>query len=229
MDRKLRTLIALLGINLLMWAGTIIADSTVVHPPVGGITYDGTTVIVPSLTVSGATANRVVVTDANKALASLAAGATSQVLHGNAGGAPSFGSVVLTTDVSGILPVANGGLGFAPVTVASCSSTGLGSGGSPGCAVTSGTEHLVLVRLSTGTGSTGTTGVVTLTLGQTTPTAMGCFGQLANTGGANWNAAATTRGTGVSATAPTTGWANNGVALTVSQTYDIWFTCRSAT
>lgn len=37
-------------------------------------------------------------------------GTTTTVLHGNASGAPTFGAVVLTTDVSGILPTANGGL-----------------------------------------------------------------------------------------------------------------------
>jgi hypothetical protein len=40
------------------------------------------------------------------AMASL--GTTTTVLHGNAAGAPTFGAVVLTTDVSGILPLANG-------------------------------------------------------------------------------------------------------------------------
>jgi hypothetical protein len=38
-------------------------------------------------------------------------GTTTTVLHGNAAGAPTFGAVVLTTDVSGILPGANGGSG----------------------------------------------------------------------------------------------------------------------
>jgi hypothetical protein len=38
-----------------------------------------------------------------------AAGTTTTVLHGNAAGAPTYGAVVLTTDVSGILPLANGG------------------------------------------------------------------------------------------------------------------------
>lgn len=38
-------------------------------------------------------------------------GTTTTVLHGNASGAPTFGAVVLTTDVSGILPSANGGAG----------------------------------------------------------------------------------------------------------------------
>jgi hypothetical protein len=38
-------------------------------------------------------------------------GTTTTVLHGNAAGAPTFGAVSLTADVSGILPVANGGTG----------------------------------------------------------------------------------------------------------------------
>jgi hypothetical protein len=38
-----------------------------------------------------------------------AQGTTTTVLHGNASGAPSWGAVGLTTDVSGILPLANGG------------------------------------------------------------------------------------------------------------------------
>jgi hypothetical protein len=42
-------------------------------------------------------------------LASL--GTTTTVLHGNAAGAPTFGAVSLTADVTGILPVANGGTG----------------------------------------------------------------------------------------------------------------------
>lgn len=44
-------------------------------------------------------------------LASL--GTTTTVLHGNAAGAPTFGAVSLTADVSGILPGANGGTGVA--------------------------------------------------------------------------------------------------------------------
>jgi hypothetical protein len=39
-------------------------------------------------------------------------GTTSTVLHGNAAGAPTFGAVALGTDVSGTLPVANGGTGL---------------------------------------------------------------------------------------------------------------------
>jgi len=47
-------------------------------------------------------------------LASL--GTTTTVLHGNAAGAPTFGAVSLTADVSGTLPVANGGTGAATLT-----------------------------------------------------------------------------------------------------------------
>jgi hypothetical protein len=38
-------------------------------------------------------------------------GTATTVLHGNAAGQPSFGAVVLTSDVSGVLPTANGGTG----------------------------------------------------------------------------------------------------------------------
>lgn len=38
-------------------------------------------------------------------------GTTTTVLHGNAAGAPTFGAVSLTADVSGTLPVGNGGTG----------------------------------------------------------------------------------------------------------------------
>jgi hypothetical protein len=39
----------------------------------------------------------------------LGLGTVSTVLHGNAGGAPTWGAVSLTADVSGVLPLANGG------------------------------------------------------------------------------------------------------------------------
>lgn len=43
-------------------------------------------------------------------------GTTTTVLHGNAAGAPTFGAVSLTADVSGTLPIANGGTGAATTT-----------------------------------------------------------------------------------------------------------------
>jgi len=45
------------------------------------------------------------------ALATSAAGTSSTLLHGNASGAPTFGAVALGTEVSGQLPIANGGTG----------------------------------------------------------------------------------------------------------------------
>jgi hypothetical protein len=50
------------------------------------------------------------------ALATTAAGTTTTVLHGNAAGAPTFGAVSLTADVSGTLPVLNGGTGVTTST-----------------------------------------------------------------------------------------------------------------
>lgn len=63
------------------------------------------------------TANQLIIGDGTvdvKALGS--AGTTTTVLHGNAAGAPTFSAVSLTADVSGTLPVANGGTGLATLT-----------------------------------------------------------------------------------------------------------------
>ena len=43
-------------------------------------------------------------------------GGTGTVLHGNTGGDPNFGPVALAADVSGLLPVANGGTGVGTLT-----------------------------------------------------------------------------------------------------------------
>ena len=66
----------------------------------------------PTCTTNAAalTANRIVLgggAQATTVLGSL--GTTTTLLHGNAAGAPTFGAVGLTTDVTGVLPVANGG------------------------------------------------------------------------------------------------------------------------
>jgi len=47
-----------------------------------------------------------------------AAGTTTTVLHGNAAGAPTYAAVSLTADVSGVLPVANGGTGLSSLGTA---------------------------------------------------------------------------------------------------------------
>lgn len=66
------------------------------------------------------TADRLVLVSSSgvvKQLGSL--GTTTTVLHGNAAGSPSFGAVSLTADVTGTLPVANGGTGSTSFTVGS--------------------------------------------------------------------------------------------------------------
>jgi hypothetical protein len=72
-------------------------------------------------------------------------GTTTTVLHGNASANPSFGAVSLTADVSGILPVANGGNGTATPTL------------SPGANVTlAGTWPNYTINAATGSGGSGT-------------------------------------------------------------------------
>ena len=61
--------------------------------------------------LSTVAASRVVTTDASNNLVALAPGTTTTVLHGNAGGLPSYGAVSLTADVTGTLPNTNGGTG----------------------------------------------------------------------------------------------------------------------
>lgn len=53
----------------------------------------------------------IMVSDGSK-IAQGAAGTSTTVLHGNASGAPTYGAVSLTGDVTGTLPVANGGTGL---------------------------------------------------------------------------------------------------------------------
>jgi hypothetical protein len=68
-----------------------------------------------------------------------ALGTATTLLHGNAGGAPTYSAVTLTTDVTGILPIANGGT--ASSTALSGTTIMVASGGS-------------IVQGSAGTGTT---------------------------------------------------------------------------
>jgi hypothetical protein len=70
-------------------------------------------------------------------LATTAAGTSTTVLHGNASGAPTFGAVSLTADVSGTLPVANGGSGATTLT-----GVLKGNGTSAFTAATAGTDYV---------------------------------------------------------------------------------------
>ena len=77
----------------------------------GAVTVAGTLAVANGGTgqASALTQYGVVYGSTATAMASTAAGTTTTVLHGNASGAPSFGAVSLTADISGTLPVANGG------------------------------------------------------------------------------------------------------------------------
>jgi hypothetical protein len=61
------------------------------------------------------------------AMATTAAGTTTTVLHGNASGAPTFGAVSLTADVSGTLPIANGGTNSTATATAGGAAYGTGT------------------------------------------------------------------------------------------------------
>jgi len=114
-------------------AGTVkLLASNAVTAPVTSITF-GSTGLTPAtatsgaVTVAGTLANTnggtgqssaftqygITYASSTTVLATTAAGTTTTVLHGNAGGAPTFGAVSLTADVTGTLPAANGGTGVA--------------------------------------------------------------------------------------------------------------------
>ncbi len=59
----------------------------------------------------------VIYSDTTTSMASSAAGTSTTLLHGNAAGAPTWGAVSLTADVSGTLPVANGGTNITSYTI----------------------------------------------------------------------------------------------------------------
>ena len=65
---------------------------------------------------TGATNHAVQIGNSTGTLSSLGLGTAITVLHGNSSGDPTFGSVALTTDVSGVLPVASGGTNIASYT-----------------------------------------------------------------------------------------------------------------
>ena len=100
------------------WTGGIVSVATATTTPAftiagtsGGIPYfDSATTWASSGVL---TANRLILGGGAGAAPTVVAslGTTTTVLHGNASGAPTFGAVSLTADVSGALPVANGGSG----------------------------------------------------------------------------------------------------------------------
>tara|TARA_R110000868_G_scaffold108057_1_gene295288 strand:- start:306 stop:1199 length:894 start_codon:yes stop_codon:yes gene_type:complete len=105
------------------WTGGIVSVATPTTTP--AFTIAGTSGGIPYFSSGTAwassgvlTASRIVLGGgagaAPTVLGSL--GTTTTVLHGNAAGAPTFGAVSLTADVSGTLPIANGGTGTTSTT-----------------------------------------------------------------------------------------------------------------
>lgn len=100
------------------WTGGIVSIATATSTP--AFTIAGTSGGIPYFSGTNTWASSAALTQyalivgggAGAAPAPLASlGTTTTVLHGNAAGAPTFGAVSLTADVSGTLSVANGGTG----------------------------------------------------------------------------------------------------------------------
>lgn len=107
----------------------------------------------------------------SKVMASL--GTTTTLLHGNAAGAPTFGAASLTADVTGILPVANGGHG---VGTLAAHGVIVGNGTSAVAVTGAGTAGQVLTSNGAAADPTfqavGGTGTVTATAGALTANAV---------------------------------------------------------
>lgn len=107
--------------------------------------------------VAALTSNALILGGGLSALSPLGSlGTTTTVLHGNAAGAPTFGPVALTTDITGVLPVANGGTncsspsGTCLDNITSFSGTGLlartGPGGYSGRTITGTSNRLTVTN-----------------------------------------------------------------------------------
>lgn len=139
-------------------AGTVTSIATTSPLSGGTITTSGT-LSCPTCVTSAAslTANALLLGAGGQASAALGSlGTTTTVLHGNAAGVPSFGAVSLTLDVSGVLPIANGGTGSA--TVATHTVFGNPTGGT---AAPTFTNAPVLTSVTVGNNLFNTTGIST--------------------------------------------------------------------
>lgn len=95
--------------------GTLSANRTITLPDnTGTVLTTGAAVTVGqggTGQTSSLTQYGVIYGSTTTAMASTAAGTSTQVLHGNASGAPTWSAVSLSADVTGTLPIANGGTG----------------------------------------------------------------------------------------------------------------------
>jgi hypothetical protein len=153
------------------------------------------------------------------ALATTSAGTSTTVLHGNASGAPIFGAVSLTADVSGTLPVANGGTGITSLGTGVATALGVNVGTAGAFVVNGGvlgTPSSGTVTNLTGTASiniNGTVGATTASSGAfTTISATGVITSTLATGTAPFTVASTTQVANLNAA--TAGTATNATNAT---------------
>lgn len=146
--------------------------------------------------------------DTTTSMASSAAGTSTQVLHGNAAGAPTFSAVSLTADVSGTLPVANGGTGV--TTSTGTGAVVLGTGPTITSGVYSGTVGATGATTGAFTSLTATTGGFTAVTASTSVLSSGTGG----VGYATGAGVAVTQLVSRTTAAPTTGASKSG-AITV--------------
>lgn len=208
----------------------------------------GTTVVItaPAANISLAglpsgalTASRLVNTDASAKLQSNAALTTNAVPKASGTGSLADGSC---TDASSVLTCAgitttgnitNGGGHYvvSGTVPTSCASTGLGGGGSPGCALDTGsTDHAGTMTLTTGSSSTASAGAITLTFSTAYPgsNTSHCMCTLAS-GGSTWDPGSLCMQATASNTAPVILWKNSlvgsGTLVNVSTTYKMNYLC----
>lgn len=122
--------------------GTVTSIATTAPITGGTITTTGTIGCATCVTSSASlTSNQIMLGAGSQASAALGSlGTTTTVLHGNAAGAPTYGAVALASDVSGTLPVGNGGTG-----VSSLTSNGVLYGGATVGVTAAGTASQVLI------------------------------------------------------------------------------------
>lgn len=136
----------------------------------GGVPYYSSSSTIASS--AALTANRIVLGGGAGAAPSVlgSLGTTSTVLHGNAAGAPTFGPVSLTADVSGTLPIANGGTGNTSGNAATATAletprniNGVAFDGTAAITVTAAAGTLSGATLAAGVTASSLTSVGTLT------------------------------------------------------------------
>lgn len=167
-------------------------------------------------------------------------GTTTTVLHGNAAGAPTYGAVSLTADVSGALPIANGGTGLATTPANGALDIGNGTGftratltAGSGISITNASGSITIAASGSGTVTSvavsgGTTGLTTSGGPITTSGTITLAGTLAVANGGTGVTTSTGSGNNVLSTSPTltTPVIDSATVATVSGTAPLYM-CRA--